>query len=1067
MLMEKSKFFATLLEYVRSNFREDLMIFVEATHYKKRVVVPINSITEDTFLQVFEFLDHSVSFSTCREDLYVSRLKDSIRERMKEGYFSGKENLPDLEDITNEQLFKFATESNSLLGTRKDEVNRRPFLFLDVDLADQLELLTTKNMIPPEVDTKEKLKEHLKNVMSGTEKQEMINALVNLNDFISETGCNAIIFSGNGLHIWFTLPTADINQYQYEKLYEGLVEKIAATNVLGGLLSDAGCGEINRNMRLPFTYNKKGRNPCKVEILYMSDNINKVSTYITDCLKVMENEDMDKRRPTVKGFDAPLHYLEELRKQAKKDYYPGMKDLQKDMRLWSFLKKYLTMKFVLQYLGMDAASRIKDRAGWNNINDPTRAPNDLDNQSSWGYKDETFCCYDFRNEESYDYGVFMCRMLDKLKESMGLYSLLPTTSSEAQLHLVMCAYLTMCVTRGRGAKFDFLEEVEDEELVKGTKKIIPGQDYYGNLMIKLDSIKDTVVHSVKDNSTYESTKKFIELMPRVYYFFEHTSNRKDSVATSIPTVTRLSIEKLFHTMKIMVNSYLGSEGLDVAEVFFVKNGQHVKYKENFEYLYTGEEKKVKVGELAHALIEMNAITAPKISEAYAEKVYSIYYGLRDLPNTVGMLFKQYGTKDPTMIKRAILSELAQKYECKDITEADINIGVCHRGDKYIQFQNCFVLYDSRDIDRIGEIVERSPESKYRLMKTSIVDIVMPFTYTPEGKMPIFEGFLDFLEYDGNNLKKIMTYFLASILARPDGTNTRALILLGSGKNGKSVIANILNGLFGKDEYVSTKDIHGICSNNDRGSNERVGLVNKLLNISMDSSGDELDPEFKKMVTGDSVNLRELYKASVDTVLRCHFMINANRLPYLQGESSAFMRRIFVGKLLRSVEIGQEDVDLASKIVSNEAGAIWAWIIQNHKIYKRSGTLGFLTPEEIRANEEMLMRDNAVHEFVSNYVHLDLEGGDNMKLTKTMFRRIYTEYSRTQDRKITSTDRILSEAEAFIKAKFIPMLTGKYRDMITRGFEYKGPDGLRGIPYVYIRVDKKSANIANDLDSRTS
>ena len=257
--MEKRSFFSHWTKYLKKNFKDDLIIFVEPTRYKKRRVKKIKNLTIDEMNNLIKDFDNSVAFCLCDPDSYIPRVRDRLQDRIDNEKIQEDrvpENYPDLSDT---ETLKFAEESYSLLGALKNNVKKPPFLFIDIDLADQVPILAKRGMLPDEnISNKDDMKEYMLNNMHSQEKLNMIDSLFNLEQLVDETDPNLVLFSGNGLHIWYSLPTdIQIHMNKYAALFDSFLKIFESNNLLNGLIVDENCKDINRNLRLPFTVNRK------------------------------------------------------------------------------------------------------------------------------------------------------------------------------------------------------------------------------------------------------------------------------------------------------------------------------------------------------------------------------------------------------------------------------------------------------------------------------------------------------------------------------------------------------------------------------------------------------------------------------------------------------------------------------------------------------------------------------------------------------------------------------------------------------------------------------------------
>jgi len=134
----------------------------------------------------------------------------------------------------------------------------------------------------------------------------------------------------------------------------------------------------------------------------------------------------------------------------------------------------------------------------------------------------------------------------------------------------------------------------------------------------------------------------------------------------------------------------------------------------------------------------------------------------------------------------------------------------------------------------------------------------------------------------------LMHHLATVLA-PGWSINRYVLLLGAGRNGKSVLMSMLQKLLGPDNYsqVTRQHIAG-------GQSEMLELNSKLLNVIMDGpatfisdSGNE-----KTLIAGEALATRKRYANHLDTVqTNALFIEGLNSEPRTNDTSSALQARL--------------------------------------------------------------------------------------------------------------------------------------------------------------------------------
>lgn len=194
--------------------------------------------------------------------------------------------------------------------------------------------------------------------------------------------------------------------------------------------------------------------------------------------------------------------------------------------------------------------------------------------------------------------------------------------------------------------------------------------------------------------------------------------------------------------------------------------------------------------------------------------------------------------------------------------------------------------------------------------------VIPYNYDPYATCPQFLKFLNEVLPSTSTQQVVQEFcgycFTSNVKAE------KMLVLKGNGSNGKSVLMSILIHLFG-DENVSQSELSSVTTDAER----RSLLENKLVNISSESNK-ELDPAvLKKMVSGEQVDIRQLYKGSRPMTAIPKFITSYNVMPKPE-QTNAFFRRWILVPFLQTFTGKNADKDLDKKLMTELPGILnWA------------------------------------------------------------------------------------------------------------------------------------------------
>lgn len=163
------------------------------------------------------------------------------------------------------------------------------------------------------------------------------------------------------------------------------------------------------------------------------------------------------------------------------------------------------------------------------------------------------------------------------------------------------------------------------------------------------------------------------------------------------------------------------------------------------------------------------------------------------------------------------------------------------------------------------------------------------------------------------------------------------ILLGNGRNGKSVFVNTTRNVGGS--YAKQMNVDSIIARNNKGNanTDIARLENtRLVTSSEANEGSRLDESLVKQLTGgDKILARFLYGKEFEYQPKYKIWMATNHLPLVRGTDEGIWRRLKV--IPFDVQIPKEKVDknLEEKLKSEWAG-ILNWIVEGAIMWQREG-----------------------------------------------------------------------------------------------------------------------------------
>lgn len=202
-------------------------------------------------------------------------------------------------------------------------------------------------------------------------------------------------------------------------------------------------------------------------------------------------------------------------------------------------------------------------------------------------------------------------------------------------------------------------------------------------------------------------------------------------------------------------------------------------------------------------------------------------------------------------------------------------------------------------------------------KDDYLHYVLPYCYDTSATCPLWHTFLDRVLPDAA-AQRVLAEYMGYCFTKGIKVE-KMLVLYGGGSNGKSVVLDTMEALLGTAN-VSNVTLSDLTSDDEK----RALIEGKLANISHES-GKELDTAvLKQLVSGEPVDVRQLYIGTHIMYEYAKLVTSFNVLPRAEA-THGFFRRFLLMPF--SVTIGEDeaDVDLAIKLRAELPG-ILNWVL---------------------------------------------------------------------------------------------------------------------------------------------
>lgn len=278
---------------------------------------------------------------------------------------------------------------------------------------------------------------------------------------------------------------------------------------------------------------------------------------------------------------------------------------------------------------------------------------------------------------------------------------------------------------------------------------------------------------------------------------------------------------------------------------------------------------------------------------------------------VGIVYQKNSAK---MIKEQCIQRLQTEDRCKYAPDR-----------RYVVFKNCVL-----DV-LTGNVLE--PSIKYK------TDIVLNFEYKAGGVSALWDRVIkETIPDDG--MRSAFQQFCGAFLADRNKFKIEYMcLMIGTGRNGKSLICKAIADMFG-DELVSAYSPEQLFKSSQAMYN-LADINGKIANYADDVSNKDISGgDFKQFISGAKFQARHPYGRPFTVTKVPLMLVNCNEIPMTTDDTNGYYRRLL--PIICPNQIADEDVDvqLPSKLATDESRcAIFNWLYEGYrKIVANNGKI---------------------------------------------------------------------------------------------------------------------------------
>ena len=201
---------------------------------------------------------------------------------------------------------------------------------------------------------------------------------------------------------------------------------------------------------------------------------------------------------------------------------------------------------------------------------------------------------------------------------------------------------------------------------------------------------------------------------------------------------------------------------------------------------------------------------------------------------------------------------------------------------------------------------------------------LPFEYDKQAEAPIFMKYLNEVLPDIDK-QNVLAEFIGYVFTKGLKLE-RALVLYGTGANGKSVFFEVLNALLGSSN-ISNFAIDSLTTD---ANYSRAKINNKLVNYTSEMNGRIDANTFKQLVSIEPIQARLPYGEPFTITDYAKLIFNCNELPKDTEHTNAYFRRFLIVGFDETIAEEKQDKELHTKIIDNELSGVFNWVLEGLK-----------------------------------------------------------------------------------------------------------------------------------------
>lgn len=299
----------------------------------------------------------------------------------------------------------------------------------------------------------------------------------------------------------------------------------------------------------------------------------------------------------------------------------------------------------------------------------------------------------------------------------------------------------------------------------------------------------------------------------------------------------------------------------------------------------------------------------------------------------------------------------------------------------------------------------------------LIDKIAPVTYNENAKCPLW---INFLKQTFQNNEELIKFIQRAVGYSITGDTSEQVmfLLVGDGKNGKSVFINTIAKLLGN--YAKNMSSQSIMIKRDSASHDLARLEDARLVISSESNeGERIDESLVKSLTGqDTIVARYMFGSEFEFVPKFKLWMATNHRPIIRGTDKGIWRRLVIVPFKYTVPDSQVDKHLEQKL-EQELPGILNWALAGTQAWLQEGLqLPQVVIDEGKSYQKQM---NIIDQFIADCLtrtHERSQDGHRFAVKASHCYQLYRKWAKLNGNYLMSNVRFSAEMKKKIEKQHL-------------------------------------------------